>query len=126
MNHFVRRRGELYCERVPLLRIAQRVGTPAYVYSTATLRRHARVFRAALRGLDMLPCYAVKAAGNLAILRLLSDEGFGFDIVSGGELHRALRAGADPGRIVFSGVGKREDELRAAHLGETGAQPAIT
>lgn len=114
MNHFVRRRGELYCERVPLLRIAQQVGTPAYVYSTATLLRHARVFRAALRGLDVLPCYAVKAAGNLAILRLLAGEGFGFDIVSGGELHRALRAGADPRRIVFSGVGKRDDELRAA------------
>ena len=114
MNHFVRRRGELYCERVPLVRIAEQVGTPAYVYSTATVRRHARVFRAALRGLDLLPCYAVKAAGNLAILRLLSEEGFGFDIVAGGELHRALRAGAEPRRIVFSGVGKREDELRAA------------
>ncbi|HYV65233.1 MAG TPA: alanine racemase, partial [Myxococcales bacterium] len=114
MNHFVRRRGELCCERVPLRRIADEVGTPTYVYSTATLLRHARVFRAALRGLDVLPCYAVKAAGNLAVLRLLAKEGFGFDIVSGGELQRALRAGADPRRIVFSGVGKREDELRAA------------
>ena len=114
MNHFVRRRGELCCERVPLRRIADEVGTPAYVYSTATLLRHARVFRDALRGLDVLPCYAVKAAGNLALLQLLSGEGFGFDIVSGGELHRALRAGADPRRIVFSGVGKRADELRAA------------
>jgi diaminopimelate decarboxylase len=114
VNHFIRRRGELYCEDVPLLRIAERVGTPVYVYSTATLLRHARVFRAALRGLDVLPCYAVKAAGNLALLRLLLNEGFGFDIVSGGELHRVLRAGADPRRIVFSGVGKRDDELRAA------------
>ena len=114
MNHFVRRRGELYCEGVPLARIADEVGTPTYVYSTATLLRHARVFRAALRGLDVLPCYAVKAAGNLALLALLVKEGFGFDIVSGGELHRALRAGADPRRIVFSGVGKREDELRSA------------
>lgn len=114
MNHFVRRRGELYCERVPLARIAEQVGTPAYVYSTATLLRHARVFRGALRGLDVLPCYAVKAAGNLAVLSLLAKEGFGFDIVSGGELHRVLRAGADPRRVVFSGVGKRNDELRAA------------
>ncbi len=113
MNHFVRRRGELYCEDVPLARIADQVGTPAYVYSTATLLRHARVFRASLRGLEVLPCYAVKAAGNLALLAILAREGFGFDIVSGGELHRALRAGADPRRIVFSGVGKRDDELRA-------------
>jgi hypothetical protein len=114
VNHFVRRRGELYCERVPLARIAHQVGTPAYVYSTATLLRHARVLRGALRGLDVLPCYAVKAAGNLAVLSLLAKEGFGFDIVSGGELHRVLRAGADPRRVVFSGVGKRDDELRAA------------
>ena len=114
MNHFARRRGELYCEQVPLARIAEEVGTPAYVYSTATLLRHARVFRSALRGLDVLPCYAVKAAGNLALLALLAKEGFGFDIVSGGELHRALRAGADPRRIVFSGVGKRADELQSA------------
>jgi diaminopimelate decarboxylase len=113
VNHFVRRRGELYCEDVPLARIAGQVGTPTYVYSTATLLRHARVFRASLRGLDVLPCYAVKAAGNLALLAILAREGFGFDIVSGGELHRSLRAGADPRRIVFSGVGKREDELRA-------------
>jgi len=114
VNHFARRRGELYCEQVPLARIAEEVGTPAYVYSTATLLRHARVFRSALRGLDVLPCYAVKAAGNLALLALLAKEGFGFDIVSGGELHRALRAGADPRRIVFSGVGKRADELQSA------------
>ena len=114
MNHFVRRRGELYCEKVPLARIADEVGTPAYVYSTATLLRHARVFRSALRGLDVLPCYAVKAAGNLALLSLLAKEGFGFDIVSGGELHRVLRAGADPRRVVFSGVGKRPEELEAA------------
>jgi diaminopimelate decarboxylase len=114
VNHFARRRGELYCEKVPLSRIAEEVGTPAYVYSSATLSRHARVFRSALRGLDLLPCYAVKAAGNLAVLALLAREGYGFDIVSGGELHRALRAGADPRRIVFSGVGKRPEELQAA------------
>src|SRR5205807_2048876 len=94
VNHFIRRRGELFCEEVPLARIARRVGTPTYVYSAATLRRHARVFHGALRGLDFLACYAVKAAGNLALLALLAKEGYGFDIVSGGELHRALRAGA--------------------------------
>ncbi|MFL5373267.1 MAG: diaminopimelate decarboxylase family protein, partial [Myxococcales bacterium] len=114
MNHFRRRSGELYCEDVPLARIAREVDTPAYVYSSATLRRHARVFRRALRGLDFLACYAVKAAPNLALLSLLREEGFGFDIVSGGELFRALRAGAEPSAIVFSGVGKRREELAAA------------
>jgi diaminopimelate decarboxylase len=114
VNHFRRRGGELLCEDVPLARIAAEVGTPAYVYSSATLRRHARVFKNALRGLDFLACYAVKASPNLAILRLLAGEGFGFDIVSGGELYRALRAGGEANRIVFSGVGKRRDEMAAA------------
>ncbi len=90
------------------------MGTPAYVYSTATLLRHARVFRSALRGLDLLACFAVKSAPNLAILSLLAGEGFGFDIVSGGELFRALQAGADARRIVFSGVGKRQEEMAEA------------
>ena len=114
MNHFRRRSGELYCEAVPLARIAREVGTPTYVYSSATLRRHARVFQRAVRGLDFLACYAVKAAPNLALLALLREEGFGFDIVSGGELYRVLRAGAEPSKVVFSGVGKRRDELAAA------------
>jgi diaminopimelate decarboxylase len=114
VNHFQRRRGELHCEDVPLAELAAEVGTPAYVYSTATLRRHARVFRSALRGLDFLACFAVKSAPNLALLSLLAGEGFGFDIVSGGELYRALKAGGDAGKIVFSGVGKREEEMVAA------------
>ena len=114
MNHFQRRRGQLCCEEVPLSELAEEVGTPAYVYSTATLLRHARVFRSALRGLDALACFAVKSAPNLAILSLLAREGFGFDIVSGGELFRALQAGGDPRRIVFSGVGKRAEEMAAA------------
>lgn len=114
MNHFERKGGEVCCEDVPLARIAAEAGTPAYVYSSATLRRHARVFREALQGIDALACYAVKAAGNLAVLDLLRREGMGFDIVSGGELFRALRAGADPRTVVFSGVGKRPDELEAA------------
>jgi diaminopimelate decarboxylase len=114
VNHFRRRKGELCCEDVPLAKLAEQVGTPVYVYSTATLLRHARVFRAALRGLDILACFAVKSAPNLALLALLEREGFGFDIVSGGELFRALQAGGDPAKIVFSGVGKREDEMAAA------------
>jgi diaminopimelate decarboxylase len=114
VNHFQRRKGQLCCEEVPLSELAEEVGTPAYVYSTATLLRHARVFRAALRGLDVLACFAVKSSPNLALLALLAREGFGFDIVSGGELFRALQAGGDPARIVFSGVGKREDEMAAA------------
>ena len=114
MNHFQRRRSELHCESVPLGELAQEVGTPAYVYSAATLRRHARVFKSALRGLDFLACFAVKAAPNLALLKLLSEEGFGFDIVSGGELYRVLKAGGDAGRVVFSGVGKRADEMAQA------------
>ena len=114
MNHFQRKRGELCCEDVPLAELAEEVGTPAYVYSEATLLRHARVFRSALRGLDALSCFAVKSAPNLALLALFAKEGFGFDIVSGGELFRALEAGGEAGKIVFSGVGKREDELQAA------------
>jgi diaminopimelate decarboxylase len=98
VNHFRRRAGELFCEEVPLARIAREVGTPTYVYSSATLRRHARVFQQALRGLEFLACYAVKAAPNLALLALLREEGFGFDIVSGGELFRVLRAGAEPAK----------------------------
>jgi diaminopimelate decarboxylase len=94
--------------------LAEEVGTPVYVYSTATLLRHARVFRSALRGLDVLVCFAVKSAPNLALLALLAREGFGFDIVSGGELFRALHAGGDPESIVFSGVGKRQEEMAAA------------
>jgi len=114
VNHFQRRKGEICCEDVPLSEVAAKVGTPAYVYSTATLKRHARVFRSALRGLDVLACFAVKSAPNLALLALFAREGFGFDIVSGGELFRALQVGGDPRRIVFSGVGKRQDEMAAA------------
>jgi diaminopimelate decarboxylase len=113
VNHFQRRGGELCCEDVPLSELAAEVGTPAYVYSRATLLRHLRVFRSALRGLDFLACFAVKAAPNLALLALLAKEGSGFDIVSGGELFRALQAGADPAKIVFSGVGKRPEEMAA-------------
>ena len=114
MNHFTYRGDELVCEDVPLARIADEVGTPAYVYSHATLTRHVRVFQDALSGLDPLICYSVKACSNLAILRLLADLGVGADIVSGGELHRVIAAGGDPAKVVFSGVGKTAPEMRRA------------
>src|SRR5882762_6662337 len=100
-------------EEGPLSELAAEVGTPAYVYSTATLLRHARVFRSALRGLDVLACFAVKAAPNLALLSLFAREGYGFDIVSGGELFRALQAGGDPGKNGLSGGRKAPEGVGA-------------
>jgi diaminopimelate decarboxylase len=114
MNHFHYTDGQLHCEEVPLARIAEEVGTPVYVYSTATIERHYRVFDEALAGLDHLICYSVKANSNLSVLKLLFGLGAGADIVSGGELTRVLRAGGDPKKVVFSGVGKTEAEMRAA------------
>ena len=114
MHHFNYQSGELYCENVPVRRIAAQVGTPFYLYSAATLEHHFRVFEAAFHGFPHLVCFAVKANANLAILRLFARLGAGADIVSGGELHRALAAGVDPGKMVYSGVGKRPDEIRAA------------
>jgi diaminopimelate decarboxylase len=114
MHHFNYQAGELYCENVPVRRIAAAVGTPFYLYSAATLAHHYRVFEAAFSSFPHLICFAVKANANLAILRLFASLGAGADIVSGGELHRALTAGVDPARIVYSGVGKRPEEIRAA------------
>ena len=114
MHHFQHRNGELHVEDVPLRELATRVGTPCYVYSLATLRRHYRVFDEAFAHIPHVVCFAVKANGNLAVLRTFVREGSGFDIVSGGELFRALAAWADPGKIVFSGVGKTRDEMVAA------------
>ncbi len=111
MRHFFRRRGELYCEEVPLRAIAEAVGTPTYVYSRATLERHFRAVDRALGPAPHLVCYSVKACGNLAVLALLRRLGSGFDVVSGGELRRVLQAGGDPARVVFSGVGKTDDEI---------------
>jgi diaminopimelate decarboxylase len=112
MDHFQPRNGELYAEDVPLAAIAEAVGTPVYVYSRATLARHARVFREALSGLPSIHlAFAVKANPNLAVLKVLQREGYGADVVSGGELERALRAGMAPVEIVFSGVGKTAREL---------------
>ena len=115
MDHFQFRDGVLFAEDVDLSRIAEAVGTPVYVYSRATLSRHARVFREALSGLDRPQlAFAVKANPNLAVLKVLANEGFGADVVSGGELIRALAAGMKPQEIVFSGVGKTEAEMQRA------------
>jgi len=119
MDHFSLINGALHCEGVPLSRIAEEVGTPVYVYSAATLRRHARVFRAGLEGAGPVHlAYAIKANPNIAVLRVLAAEGYGADVVSGGELARALAAGMPARDIVFSGVGKTEGELaRGLHEG---------
>jgi len=118
MNHFQLRGGILHCEDVPLPVIARDVGTPTYVYSTATLQRHARVFREALAGLhDPLIAFAVKANPNAAVLATLAAEGLGADVVSGGEYRRAVAAGIAPHEIVFSGVGKTADEMALALSG---------
>jgi len=118
MDYFQYRNDVLYAENVPVLDIAARYGTPCYIYSRATLERHWRAFDDALAGSDHLICYAVKANSNLAILNLLARLGSGFDIVSVGELERVLAAGGDPAKVVFSGVGKRADEMaRALEVG---------
>ena len=114
MDHFDYRDGQLYAEDVALAELAEHVDTPAYVYSRATLERHFRVFDQALEGLPHLVCYAVKANSNLAVLNVLARLGSGFDIVSGGELERVIRAGGDPQKVVFSGVGKTVAEISAA------------
>jgi diaminopimelate decarboxylase len=114
MHHFHYQNGELYCEGVPVKAIAAAVGTPFYLYSAATLSHHYRVFDGAFQGFPHLVCFAVKANANLGILGLLARLGAGADIVSGGELYRALKAGVDPAKIVYSGVGKRPQEIRAA------------
>lgn len=108
------RNARLHCESVELSQIAHQFGTPCYVYSRAALAGAFTEFDAAFAGRDHLVCYAVKANSNLAILNLFAGLGSGFDIVSGGELYRVLKAGGNPGKVVFSGVGKRPEEMRAA------------
>src|ERR1700748_584243 len=114
MNHFDYRNGVLHAEAVNLSDLAREVGTPFYCYSTATLERHSRVFTEAFAGEKALVCYAMKANSNQSVLRTLAKLGAGADVVSGGELKRALAAGIPPEKILFSGVGKTEAELRAA------------
>ena len=104
----------LHCEDVPLADIARREGTPCYVYSGAAILERFRAYDEAFGDAPHQVCYAVKANSNLSILKLLADAGAGFDIVSGGELFRVLKAGADPANVIFSGVGKTEQELNYA------------
>ena len=114
MRHFDFKDGEMFAEDVALRKIAQEVGTPCYVYSTATFERHYKVFADSFKGIEALIAYSVKANSNIGILATLAKLGAGADVVSGGELQRALTAGISPKKIVFSGVGKRTDEMRAA------------
>jgi diaminopimelate decarboxylase len=111
MHHFIYRDNELYCEDVPIRVIADTVGTPFYLYSHATLKRHFLIFNEAFEGLNRLVCFSAKANTNLAVLTLFRNLGGGLDIVSGGELYRGLKAGFSPDKIVYSGVGKRVDEI---------------
>jgi len=114
MHFFEYRNHQLQCEGIPIRQIAEKVGTPFYLYSYQTLVRHFTVFDEAFKGIPHLICYSAKANSNLSLLRLFVNLGGGVDIVSGGELYRALKGGADPQKIVFSGVGKREDEIEYA------------
>jgi diaminopimelate decarboxylase len=114
MNYFEYKNDQLYAEDVSIADLADRFGTPFYLYSARTLKRHFRVFDEAFAGTDHLVCFAMKALSNLSILKLFASMGSGFDIVSVGELMRCLRVGADPRKIVFSGVGKTDEEIAAA------------
>jgi diaminopimelate decarboxylase len=114
MDHFLYHDGQLMAEDVAIAEIAAQVGTPFYVYSTATLLRHFQLFDDALNGMDHLICFAVKSLSNVAVLKLLGDAGAGMDVVSGGEYLRAKAAGVSGDRIVFSGIGKTREEMRLA------------
>jgi len=114
MHHFNYQNGELYCEQVPVAAIAEQVGTPFYLYSHATLTRHFHAFDQSFEGLDRLVCFSAKSNTSCAVMELFRGLGSGLDIVSGGELYRGLKAGFDPGRIVYSGVGKRAEEIDEA------------
>jgi diaminopimelate decarboxylase len=114
MDFFTYRNGELHCEDVPAARIAREVGTPAYVYSKATLLHHYRQVASAFKPVNATICYSIKSCGNINLCKVLAAEGCGFDVTSGGELFRALQAGGDPGKMIYAGVGKTDDEIREA------------
>jgi diaminopimelate decarboxylase len=114
VHYFAYKGDQLHAEDVPLAELAERYGTPLYIYSARTLRRHFRVFSEAFAGTDHLICYSIKALSNISVLKLFASMGSGFDIVSVGELRRCLTAGADPKKIVFSGLGKTDEEIGAA------------
>ena len=111
MDHFHYKEGQLFAEEVALKDVADTYGTPTFVYSKATLERHANAYINSFETMSGLVCFSVKALSNISILKTLKKSGCGFDIVSGGELHRALLAGADPKKIIFSGVGKSKEEM---------------
>ena len=113
MDYFDYKNNQLFCEEVALSDLAEKYGTPAYVYSKKTLVRHLSAYSNSFEKLNNMICFSVKSLGNIAILNLLNSQGAGFDIVSGGELFRALKAGADPKKIIFSGVGKSSVEIAA-------------
>jgi len=114
VDHFSYRNGRLWCDQVAVTTVAEDLGTPAYIYSAATLRHHYHNIAQAFAALDPSICYALKSCQNLSICRLLREQGAGFDVVSGGELYRALQAGADPQKMVFAGVGKTDREINEA------------
>lgn len=118
MHHFIYRAGELFAEDISVRALAAEYGTPLYIYSTATFKRHFQAFDSAFADLPHLTCFSVKANSNLCVLRLLSEQGAGMDIVSGGELFRALAAGVPARKIVYSGVGKRSGEIMEALLAD--------
>jgi len=113
MDHFNYKKGKLFAEEVSLEEIANKFGTPSYIYSKATLERHAKAYIDSFESMKGLICFSVKALSNISILKILKKAGCGFDIVSGGELHRVILAGADPKKIIFSGVGKSRAEMAA-------------
>jgi len=118
MDFFNYQNGELYCEDVPAAQIAREVGTPAYVYSKATLLRHYRQIAEAFAPVKPTICYSIKSCGNINICKVLAAEGCGFDVTSGGELYRALQAGGEPQKIIYAGVGKTDEEIsRAIEVG---------
>ena len=111
MDYFNYKNGELFAEDVEVQRIAAKVGTPLYIYSKATFKNHLRKIQQAYSALTPMICYSVKACGNINILKILAEAGSGFDVVSGGELHRVLQAGGEPSKVVFAGVGKTDKEI---------------
>src|SRR5688500_4273288 len=114
MDFFIYKNGQLYCEDVPAEAIAAEVGTPVYVYSKATLLHHYRQVAEAFKPINATICYSIKSNGNLNLCKILAAEGCSFDVTSGGELFRALRAGGDPTKIIYAGVGKTDEEIREA------------
>ncbi len=114
MDHFDYRNGSLFAEDVSVAKVAEKVGTPVYIYSKATFIDHLEKIRNAYRGIDTTICYSVKACGNINILRFMAAAGSGFDVVSGGELYRVLQAGGDPANVVYAGVGKTDSEITEA------------